>query len=208
VLEVRLCQDQANHSASTQCAFNATIVFKHATVLRDRIKSLGTKNICDICHPSLLYEARKYCRGKTMRSVYIPLSNYVQLSPSWGAASRSGSQCLSSSLWNLKVHYRVHNSPSLVPVLIFVNADLTNPPFPLSSLLTIYSHPCLGVSRCPFLSHFPTAPISLVPHKKLCGLSPRANYTDHATAACRRRQRKILQMQGCHVISITDPLRP
>jgi hypothetical protein len=33
--------------------------------------------------------------------------------------------------------------------------------------------------------------------KKLNGLSPRANYTDRATTACRRSE--------CHVVSVTDP---
>jgi hypothetical protein len=36
---------------------------------------------------------------------------------------------------------------------------------------------------------------------KLRGLSPRANYTDRATAACRR----ILIDRGCCVVSATDP---
>jgi hypothetical protein len=40
--------------------------------------------------------------------------------------------------------------------------------------------------------------------KKLHGLSPRANYTDRATAACRRTCAKFAE-RGCHVVSVTYP---
>jgi hypothetical protein len=40
---------------------------------------------------------------------------------------------------------------------------------------------------------------------KLYGLSPRANYTDRATAACRRSDCQIFADKGCHVVSVTDP---
>jgi hypothetical protein len=39
---------------------------------------------------------------------------------------------------------------------------------------------------------------------KLHGLSPRANYTDRATAACRRSDWQLLRTEGCHVVSVTD----
>jgi hypothetical protein len=41
--------------------------------------------------------------------------------------------------------------------------------------------------------------------KKLHGLSPRANYTDRATAACRRSDCQLLRIEGCNVVSVTDP---
>jgi hypothetical protein len=40
---------------------------------------------------------------------------------------------------------------------------------------------------------------------KLHGLSPRANYTDKATAACRRSDYQLFADRGCHVVSVTDP---
>jgi hypothetical protein len=40
---------------------------------------------------------------------------------------------------------------------------------------------------------------------KLHGLSPRANYTDRATVACRRSDCQLFADRGCHVISVTDP---
>jgi hypothetical protein len=43
MLQVHLYQGQVNRSAGTQCTLNATIVFKHATILRDGIKSFGAR---------------------------------------------------------------------------------------------------------------------------------------------------------------------
>jgi hypothetical protein len=40
---------------------------------------------------------------------------------------------------------------------------------------------------------------------KLHSLSPRANYTDRATAACRRSDCQLFEDEGCHVVSVTDP---
>jgi hypothetical protein len=40
---------------------------------------------------------------------------------------------------------------------------------------------------------------------KFHGLSPRANYADRATAACRRSACQLFADRGCHVVSVTDP---
>jgi hypothetical protein len=40
---------------------------------------------------------------------------------------------------------------------------------------------------------------------KLHGLSPRANSTDRATAACRRSDCQYFVDRGCHVVSVMDP---
>jgi hypothetical protein len=40
---------------------------------------------------------------------------------------------------------------------------------------------------------------------KLHGLSPRANYTDRATAACRRSHCKLFADRGYHMVSLMDP---
>jgi hypothetical protein len=42
-------------------------------------------------------------------------------------------------------------------------------------------------------------------NKKLHGLSPRVNYTDRATAACRLSDCQHSADRGCHVVSVTNP---
>jgi hypothetical protein len=41
--------------------------------------------------------------------------------------------------------------------------------------------------------------------KELHGLSPRANYTDRASANCRRSDCQLFADRGCHVVSVKDP---
>jgi hypothetical protein len=52
----------------------------------------------------------------------------MKQSPSWEAYSHSASQEIFHLLWSLKVHYRVHNSPSLLLVLSRMNPVHTLPP--------------------------------------------------------------------------------
>jgi hypothetical protein len=74
----------------------------------------------------------------------------MELSPSLEATSRVATQELPNIVWNLKVHYRVHKSPPLVPILSQINPIYTTP----SCLSTIRLH--LGLPSGFFPSGFPT----------------------------------------------------
>jgi hypothetical protein len=64
----------------------------------------------------------------------------------WEAANCATTQERPSILWNPKVYYRVHKSPSLVPVLSQIDPVHTMPSY-LRSILILSTHLLLGLSR-------------------------------------------------------------
>jgi hypothetical protein len=79
----------------------------------------------------------------------------MERSPSREAESHSISQEISRLLWNPKVHYRVHNSPSLVLILRYSQSAPFNPIF-IRSIIILPYHLRLGLPSGLFPSGFPT----------------------------------------------------
>jgi hypothetical protein len=81
----------------------------------------------------------------------------MELSPSWEADSFAATQEIPRILRNLEVHYRVHKSPPLVPILSQIYPVHTTPSY-LRSILILFTHLHLVFLLVSFLLAFP--PIS------------------------------------------------
>jgi hypothetical protein len=65
----------------------------------------------------------------------------MELSPSLEASGCAATQELLNILWNLKVHYRVHKSPLLVPIPRQINVVHTTPSYLSKMHFNIVSPP-------------------------------------------------------------------
>jgi hypothetical protein len=77
-------------------------------------------------------------------------------SPSREANSHSAIQQIPRPVWDLKAHYRVHNSPPLVPILSHMHPVHTFPPYFPKIHFLLSSHLCLGLPSWIFPPSFPT----------------------------------------------------
>jgi hypothetical protein len=80
----------------------------------------------------------------------------MELSPSPEAANHAATEKYPNILWNPKVHYHVHKSPRLVPILRQINKIHTFPSYPSKIHFNIV-HPLTSLSsQWLFPSGFPT----------------------------------------------------
>jgi hypothetical protein len=72
------------------------------------------------------------------------------------SSSCSATQCIPFTLWNKKVQYRVHKSPTMVYIFSQMNPIHTPNPISLRSILTLPTHLRLSLPIGLFPSGFPT----------------------------------------------------
>jgi hypothetical protein len=112
----------------------------------------------------------------------------MELNPSWEVASSSAIQEL-NILWNPKVHYRVHKSSPLDPILSQIDPVYTTPSYLcLRSIFMLFTRLHLGLPSGLFPSDFPTNVLYAFPHS--CYM-PRLSHPlslDHCNYTWRRVQ--------------------
>jgi hypothetical protein len=95
------------------------------------------------------------CRYPIWRCSFFLVTNSIEQSPTWEAASRSPTQEFFNVLRNPMVHYRVHPSLPLVHILCQMYPVHSTPSY-FSMICFNTSHLLLGLPACLFRSGFPS----------------------------------------------------
>jgi hypothetical protein len=125
------------------------------TITKD-LREVGYKNL-DWIHLDKDQQRVAVNMGMNIRVPYQLRHHHslTELSPSWETANYAGTQELPNILWNPKVHYRVHKSLPLIPILSQINPVHTIPSY-LRPTSILFTHLCLGLPSGLFPSGFPT----------------------------------------------------
>jgi hypothetical protein len=120
----------------------------------------------------------------------------MKLSP-WEAANCAATQKLPRILWNPKVHYRVHKSPPLVPILRQIDPVHSISSY-LRYILILFTHLRLVLPSGLFPSGFPINILYVfLPHSSYMPCQSHPHWLDHSNYICRRVQvMKLLIMQS------------
>jgi hypothetical protein len=145
--------------------------------------------VCPNADNSLTYFSKIFviCHWKGSSISQIFTHSLMELSPSWEAANCAATLELPSVLWNPKVHYRIHKSPPLVPILSQIDPVHIIASY-LRSILILSTHVRLGLPSGFFPYHQYPIRTHLLPHSCYMPCPSHPPWLDHSNYSWRTVQ--------------------